>query len=88
MSNLILGASVELSESKIQANPLLHTAIQSDSCYRLQMVTVLLEKGCDPNGRRLGNMDTPVHISAKHGHLDIFKVDTQKFLRNYTISFN
>lgn len=75
--NLILGASVEVSETKIQANPLLHSAIQSDSCYKLQVVKLLLEKGCDSNGRRLGNLDTPAHISAKHGHLDILKVGAQ-----------
>ena len=74
MYKFFTGASVEVSETKIQANSLLHSAIQSDSCHKLQVVKLLLDKSCDPNGRRLGNLDTPVHIAAKHGHLDILKV--------------
>ncbi len=71
---LFAGASVELSESKVKANPLLHSATQSDSRFRAQIVKLLVGKHCDPNDQRPGNQDTPSHVAAKHGHLDVLKV--------------
>ena len=68
-----IGASIETSDKK-SSNSLLHTAVQSPGQGRLEVVRILLRRGCDPNVQRTGNRDAPAHIAAKLGFLDVLQV--------------